>query len=230
MEALIAFLLSGVCHQLPTHCLHFEGRPLPLCARCTGAFMGVVLGVLLLAILGEGRRSQLPSRRSGGALVTLVGLWVLDGLNSLARQVMGHSIYPPLNSLRLLTGMGCGLAIGAVLYPIFQLALWGGADSRRALQPAWHLAALLAAGGTFAGVMLGWPSAPWALWAVAGAAATVGVLSAANAALVVLALKKERVAHRPRDLATFGAIGLLAALAEMSGLALLRLVLIGSMP
>lgn len=192
-----------------------------------GAFTGVVLGMLLLAILGEGRRSQLPSWRSGGVLVALVGLWALDGFNSLAHEVAGHSIYPPLNSLRFLTGMGCGLAIGAVLYPIFQLALWGSADGRRALQPAWHLAVFLAVGGAFAGVVLAWPNAPWALWAATGAAATIGVLSAANAALVVLALNRNGVARRPRDLVAFGAIGMLAALIEMSTLGFLRLVLGG---
>ncbi|MCD6518573.1 MAG: DUF2085 domain-containing protein [Anaerolineae bacterium] len=46
----IHFLLSGICHQLPSHSLYLQGHPLPLCARCTGTYLGLVLTFLLLRL------------------------------------------------------------------------------------------------------------------------------------------------------------------------------------
>lgn len=37
--------LSG-CHQLPERSFHFHNRQFPVCARCTGAFFGYLLGAI----------------------------------------------------------------------------------------------------------------------------------------------------------------------------------------
>ena len=44
----VRFFLSGVCHQIPDHSLAIGGQALPLCARCTGAFLGIVGGLFVL--------------------------------------------------------------------------------------------------------------------------------------------------------------------------------------
>ena len=34
-----------VCHRMPERSFHWMGKPLPLCARCTGVLAGQVVGV-----------------------------------------------------------------------------------------------------------------------------------------------------------------------------------------
>ena len=88
---IIWFFLSGVCHQIPERSLHFGGQPLPLCARCTGTFLGALTGLLVLWAIGHGRRSRLPGPWTFGLLGLLVGVWGLDGLNSFAQLALGRA-------------------------------------------------------------------------------------------------------------------------------------------
>lgn len=39
-----------VCHHLPERTLAYDGRPLPVCARCTGMWLGAALGGVGLAL------------------------------------------------------------------------------------------------------------------------------------------------------------------------------------
>ena len=41
----------GICHQIPERSLQLLGRPLPLCARCTGTFLGVFLGFGMIVLM-----------------------------------------------------------------------------------------------------------------------------------------------------------------------------------
>jgi uncharacterized membrane protein len=220
--AVIEFLFSGVCHQIPERCLVYGGRALPLCARCTGTFLGIVIALGILALLGEGRRTGLPSTPMSAVLIALIGVWAVDGSNSLLYLVTGIALlYEPSNVLRLVTGMGCGLALGAVLYPILQFALWGVGDDRRTLRPAWHLGVLLSAGAGGVAVTLGWVSAPWLFWVVVVTGAVCGALGMVNALLIVLLLHKEGCA-RTKGGALYALLGLAAAFTEMAVLGFIR--------
>ncbi len=37
---------GGVCHQVPSRCFDWLGRPLPVCARCLGLYSGVLAAAL----------------------------------------------------------------------------------------------------------------------------------------------------------------------------------------
>jgi len=39
---------STVCHQEPDRCFFFGGRPLAVCARCTGLYTGFWMGLLII--------------------------------------------------------------------------------------------------------------------------------------------------------------------------------------
>ncbi len=219
----IYFLLSGVCHQLPERCLHYEGQPLPLCARCTGTFLGISLALVMARAIGQGRRSRLPSLRLGLVLLGLVGLWALDGANSLSELLVGRPlIYQPDNSLRLIAGMGMGLVIGTMLYPIYHFAMWSRVDDRRVFDREWHFALLILAGAVCAAILLGWTSAPLAFWASLMTVTVVSALAVTNAVLIVLLVHKEGFANDWIDIVPYLVGGMLAAGMEMGGLALLR--------
>lgn len=224
----VQFFLSGVCHQLPERCLRYGGRPLPLCARCTGTFLGVVIALFTLWAIGQGRRSRLPPWRVGLVLAALTGLWAVDGLNSVAALVSGSPIlYPPRNSLRLITGMGCGLTIGVVLHSICNSAVWRQPDDRRVLDRTWQLLTLLLAGAAVATVALVWRSAPFLFWATVAALSVAVVLAAVNAILVILIVHKEGLADNWLAILPYFGAGFLAACVETGLLALVRRAFVG---
>jgi uncharacterized membrane protein len=224
----ITFVLSGVCHQFAERCLVFEGQPLPLCARCTGTFVGIVLALLVLRLIEPGRPSGLPARGALAPLGALALLWAVDGANSLLSLVLGVApLYEPSNALRLVTGAGLGIGLGALLYPIYHVALWRQTDERRVLARGWRLGVLLGAGGALVGLALLWRTAPFWLWLALSSGAVLVSLTVANAALLVLMLRREGRGERWAQAVPYLAFGALMALAEMSAVAGLRGRLLG---
>ncbi len=119
-------LAYAVCHRIGSHSYYFGERPFSLCARCTGQYLGFIWGFGYQLLRGK-KRSGFPSR---GALVLLAGIfifYILDGLNSVAHLYPGldHlSLYQPNNLLRLFTGLGFGIVISSVLYPLAGQTVW----------------------------------------------------------------------------------------------------------
>jgi len=52
---LVRMVYAPVCHQSPARCLTLGAAPLAVCARCTGLYLGGVIGLVLGAILVAGR-------------------------------------------------------------------------------------------------------------------------------------------------------------------------------
>lgn len=232
--SIIEFFLAGVCHQIPERCLLYQGVPMPLCARCTATFLGVVLGMVLLLVTGQGRRSELPTWRGALVPLMLVFLWGVDGTNSFAQMVLGRGIlYAPSNTMRVLTGMGFGLALAVVLYPVYHYALWRDTEERQVLAGARRLTGgvpgpvvvMLSAGLMLALALLTMPMAPYWLWTTLAVAAVAIVLTMVNAILIVLLAHKEGLAKKWTDLIPWFAAGLAAALLETGVLSLIRQVL-----
>ena len=225
------FLLGGVCHQLPDRCLQYEELALPLCARCTGTFLGAMIALLILWAMRQGRRSQLPTWRLGLILAVLVGLWGVDGVNSLAQLVLGAPLlYEPRNSLRLATGMGFGLTIGIVIYPIYHSAMWREVRDKPILDREWLVAVPLLAGTVCIAILLGWRSAPYGLWLAVVSLAVLAVLALANATFIALLRHKAGFAGHWSEIVPLLLVGLLAALVEMGLLGLLRLFVLREWP
>ncbi len=201
---------------------------MPLCARCMGTFLGALAALLMLILIGQGRRSQLPPRRLLLVFGPLVAFWALDGGNSAALLVLGRPLlYEPSNALRLLTGLGLGVGIGILLYPIYHLVLWNQVDDRRVLEEGWSVIPLLMMAALVAATILLWQSAPFVLWAILVAAAVGVVLTLANALLIALLLRREVSAATWRDVVPYLALGLVAALLETGTLALIHRMILG---
>jgi uncharacterized membrane protein len=82
----LRLVYAPLCHQIAERSLFVFGAPLAVCARCTGLYLGAMLGLALAKRLGVGRAAAV--RRAWlGALVlpTLVdGALALLGLSPLA--------------------------------------------------------------------------------------------------------------------------------------------------
>jgi uncharacterized membrane protein len=114
----------AVCHRIDLRSFHLGERQLPLCARCTGMYLGAILGMVYQLVLSP-RRGGLPPKRIMAVLVALLALFGIDGLNSYFSLLpIGPPLYQPNNILRLFTGTGMGLLIAAALYPAFNQTIW----------------------------------------------------------------------------------------------------------
>lgn len=109
----------AVCHRIDARSFHLGERPLPLCVRCSGMYLGFMLGLISLA-LTRPRRGGMPSGKIWAFLGLLFAIFAVDGLNSYLHLFPNApGLYEPNNILRLLTGTGVGLAIAVVIYPAF---------------------------------------------------------------------------------------------------------------
>ncbi len=123
----------AVCHRIDVRSFHLGARQLPLCARCSGMYLGAVLGFAYQAVFTP-RRGGAPSK---GVIVLLGGLvlaFALDGVNSFISLIpAAPHLYEPQNWTRLLTGTGMGLVIAVALYPGFNQTMWQDLDPRPAM-------------------------------------------------------------------------------------------------
>ena len=94
----------AVCHQIASHTIEIGGKLLPLCARCTGMYLGTLLALLILK--SNQRLSGKPSTAKIIVLVAFLLIFTIDGVNSMLNSFFNiQSLYPPSNMLRL--GTAC---------------------------------------------------------------------------------------------------------------------------
>ena len=53
---------SLLCHQLEGRSFHWHGHPFAVCARCTGLYFGLALGVLVYPLVRPVRSLETPAR------------------------------------------------------------------------------------------------------------------------------------------------------------------------
>ena len=122
----------AVCHRLDERSFHADGRQLPLCARCSGMYLGAVLGLLFLSLTY--RRNAGTPPKTVIAILLLFGLaFAVDGTNSylyLMKSVSGSrlsfipNLYVPNNTLRLFTGSGTGLGMAVAVFVSLNQTFW----------------------------------------------------------------------------------------------------------
>jgi len=200
---------SAVCHQDPAHSFFVYGRQMPLCARCTGMYLGALLS--LAFHFRQGKLGSLPPRKMLIPLELFFLAFALDGMNSLAASLgLGWHLYETTNLTRLITGTGAGLVVGAVLAPIFNQTAWASWVKKSALPNGKRLAVLLAAGALVVLAIYAGPQAlryPAAILSVLG---VLAVLCLAYTTLALIILRRENQATSWGDLRLPLLVGLLA--------------------
>ena len=123
----------AVCHRIDLRSFYLGERQIPLCARCSGMYLGAMLGLAYQLFLGR-RRTGMPSWKIILPTSIFVLAFIFDGVNSFLNLFPGApQVYQPNNTLRLLTGTGMGLAIAILLYPAFNSSVWRLIDPRPAM-------------------------------------------------------------------------------------------------
>ena len=140
----------SVCHQIESHSIAFGDKILPLCARCTGMFLGTLVSLAVLS-----RRKNASGAPSKGIIAILVvfGLaFIFDGLNSMLELFpIIPQLYPPSNLLRLVTGLMMGMVIANLLVVLWQQTWWKVSDPTPVLA-GWKHFLLVVAANALAGL------------------------------------------------------------------------------
>lgn len=216
----------AVCHRIAERTFIFAGRPLPLCARCSGTYLGALAGLIVLAGRGRGRAAGLPAGRILAVLLVFLAAWALDGLNSFLTFFPGlPHLYEPNNLLRLITGVLEGLVIAAFMLPMVNLALWTATDPAPAIGSRADLLWLLVGAGVVAGLVSSeWAPLLYPLALVSGVTVVL-LLGTVNAMLALILLRREGRATRWRHAALPLLLGLALALGELALIGLARAAL-----
>lgn len=216
----------AVCHRIPARSVVFAGRPLPLCARCSGTYLAASAGLIMLAARGRGRASRLPAPALLAVLGGFLLAWAVDGFNSFLTLIPGLPyLYEPRNLLRLTTGALEGLAIAAILLPLANLTVWTKPGPERSVGSCRDLGwMLLAAAAVVALVSSAWPPLLYPL-AILSGLATWGLVAIVNTMFVLILLQREGKATRAREALLPLLLGVALAAVELTAIALARAAL-----
>jgi uncharacterized membrane protein len=217
----------AVCHRIASRSFLIGDRQTPLCARCTGMYLGALLGIGYLA--RRGKMAGMPSLKVSIVLGLFVLAFAVDGGNSYLHFFPNApALYQPENWLRLITGTGVGLGIAAVLVPVFNQVVWQTFENPPALQgwrdflPLVGLAALVD--------LAVWNENPLILYPLAllSAFGIVLILAMVYTIVWLMLTKKENRITRFQDLLYPALAGLLTAMLQIFVLDIGRLWLTGT--
>ena len=145
----------AVCHRIASHSFYFGDRPFSLCARCTGQYLGFLLGMGVHFFRAK-KQVGFPTRPIWILYGLLFLIYLIDGVNSVLHLYPGlenWSIYEPINSLRLFSGLGIGIVLSGVLYPLLGQSVWREVSLRPALYGLMDLG-ILFGGSTLLGLLI----------------------------------------------------------------------------
>jgi uncharacterized membrane protein len=217
----------AVCHRIDLRSFHLGDRQLPLCARCSGMYLGAMLG--LAYQIPKGRRGGLPPRRILIVFGLIALIFVFDGLNSFLSLFPGFpTFYASTNTLRLITGTGMGLVIAAMLMPAFNETVWRIWDPRPAIGNFRSLAFLLVSGILLDLFVL--TETPIVLYplAIISAAGVLILLTMIYSMMWLMVLKSENQFLRLKEISFPLLLGFTIALIQVALLDLGRYLLTGT--
>ncbi|MDY6875744.1 MAG: DUF2085 domain-containing protein [Chloroflexota bacterium] len=221
----------AVCGRLEGHSFVIAGRQLPLCARCTGTFLGALVGFFGQAVVLRRRRvTEFPPRFIIVILVGFVLLMAVDGLNSYLALLLGDlRFYEPRNWLRLTTGALYGLTMSTLVYPLCNFTLWRHPVPGRAIHSLRDLGILLLLEAGMIGLVLTrWSFLLYPL-ALLSAVGVLTLLTSVNSILVVMVVRRENVVDTWRDAVVPLLAGFTVSLIQVGVINIVRYVLTGTL-
>lgn len=222
----------AVCHRITIRSFSFpDGVRLPLCARCTGTFLGVLVGFLGPGLLFRRRHAAMfPTIGVMAILITFSAVWAFDGLNSytfLLGPTVPH-LYIPSNPLRLITGMGQGTTMGSLLLPVFNSMLWADAKAERTIKSVWELLALLGIGAVLIAMILSGLAIFLYPLAIVSTLGVVVILSAICTVSAAAMIGRENSASNLADALPLILLGTALSLALLGAIDLVRFTFTGT--
>jgi uncharacterized membrane protein len=217
----------AVCHQIDDRSFQINGRSFPVCARCSGLFLGALLG--LIYQITQGRKGRMPPLGASLFFGLLAFAWIFDGINSFLMLVPSvSSLYPTQNWTRLVTGTGMGLAVSAVLMPAFIQTMFSSWEDQSAFMGCKSiLIIVLAAAGLDLILLL---ENPWILYPLAllSAGGVLALLIMVYSTVLVMLFKRDNTYQGFRELLIPIVGGYILALLQIGVIDLVRYLLTGT--
>lgn len=217
----------AVCHRISARSFFLEDRPIPLCARCSGMYLGAFL--TLLFQIRRGKRGGYPSRKVSIILFLFLAGFAVDGSNSYVSIIPGISqLYPSQNWLRLVTGTGMGIGMAALLYPLFNQIAWSDYEDLPALQSWQDILILLGIAAT--ADLLTLTQNPFVLYplAIISSGTVLAMLAVIYTIIWILILKRENQFKQIKEIWWLLLMGLDTAILQIFLFDFVRLTITGT--
>jgi uncharacterized membrane protein len=219
----------AICHRIAERSFHTHDRPLSLCARCTGIYLGVITGLVFFVWRGRARAGGLPPTKILLTIGLLGAVYAFDGLNSYLSVFEFYTpLYPPHNTLRLFTGLTFGLAMITVVLPVFNAIAWADPEPGAVLRSFKEMGVLYGIAGLIgAAVLIDQPTlrAIFSLISVIGVVIMFGVI---GIVMFLIATRRESSVTRWRDLIFPALVGLTFAIGAIGVIDLVRYLFTGT--
>lgn len=220
----------ALCHRITERSFTINGRQFPLCARCTGMYLGAALTILALFLAGRSRWSLLPQRKLFIFLLGLITLMGIDGINSYSHFFPdAPHLYEPRNWLRLATGMGTGLTLGIIVFAALAQSLWRQPRYSPLIKNWRELASLLLLGVVAVGLVLSNQTALLYVLALASTGGLLFVVTALNTAVMLVILRSDGQAETWTEAMSPLLAGLALAIFELSAISAVRWITTGTL-
>ncbi|MCD4803349.1 MAG: DUF2085 domain-containing protein [Anaerolineales bacterium] len=220
----------AVCHRISSHSFYFGERPFSFCARCTGQYLGFLWGITVQFALAR-KRSGFPPRLVLAFMGFLTLFYLFDGLNSVLHLYPGlqhWSLYEPDNTLRLFSGLGAGIVISGILYPLLGQSVWRDVSLEPAFKDlkAWGI---FFGGGLLVGLLVlsGNPLILYPLILLSAAGLTL-ILSLLYAMIWIILMKKDNSFSSWQELGWWWMAGIASALVQIAAIDFVRYQLTGT--
>ena len=220
----------AVCHRITGRSFVIAGRQLPLCARCSGTFVGALVGFFgQIVVLRRRRATEFPPPLIIAILGSFMLLWGADGFNSYMVLIGGPHLYEPQNWLRLTTGALQGLTMSAFIYPVLNFTLWRKSAPERTVRNLGELAVLILLQAGMVGLVLTeWEFLLYPL-VILGAGGVLALLTCVNGMLILMLTRRENVADTWRDSIIPLLAGLTLSLIQVGVIDVIRYALTGTL-
>jgi len=219
----------AVCHRIDLRSFHLGTRALPLCARCSGMYLGALAAFGGLLALGKSRHGGFPRPALMAPFGVFAALWAIDGLNSYLTLIPGapHA-YEPNNLLRLATGLLMGLTLGTIVFAGLNQNAWRNWRKDPVVGSFREVGGLVLLAAVVGGLVL--TENPLILYPLAllSAAGVLLVLGLVYTVVALLVLRRENRIDSWAGLAVPMGLGLGLAVLQIGLLDLARLTLTGT--
>jgi uncharacterized membrane protein len=218
----------AVCHRIDARSFHLGERTLPMCSRCSGTFLGVILALSYFTAVKR-KAGLFPKKPILLAMAFFVLIYALDGINSYLTLIPNAPhLYQPHNYLRLTTGMFFGISLMSIVYPAFNQSIWLHHRAVPVLETLRELVVLILLGvGTILAMISENPLILYPL-AIVTSLGVLILLTMVYTMVVLIVTKKEGVAENWRELIFPFIGGLTLAILQVGLINLVRYLFMGT--
>lgn len=220
----------AVCHRIDARSFHIGKRAIPVCARCSGQYLGAMLGLLYQGVISK-RRAGWPSMWMLAVVIVFGLSYAVDGLNSYIHLIPGLErfyLYEPSNFNRIITGSGVGIGLSVLVFPAFRQSMLVKPEKEPVFNNWYSFLSLV--GLTILMDLLILTENPLVLYpaALISAGGVIVLLTMVYSMVFVMLTNRENQSSKFSDMIFPLVVGVVASFTQVAALDLIRFLLTGT--